>query len=289
MSTKTQLIYSVKSLFKKDTHGSYASQHDRHQIMLHFVNTLWKLGYKIPKIYNLKSRHIEAVVTAWKSENLKNATLKNRMSVIRQLASLIHKPDIVSSNKELGIGNRTYIPTKNKALHNPELDKITHPYLRVSLELQRVFGLRREESLKIKPHLADNDNELKLQSSWCKGGRARTIPILTEEQRYWLEKAKEIADKFGNSLIPQDKTYIQHRYLYDKQTTRAGLKNLHGLRHAYAQTRYKELTGWEAPINGGPHSKQLTAKQKEIDHRARIILSIELGHERIAVVKNYCG
>src|SRR3982750_3388768 len=120
MSTKTQLIYSVKNLFKRDTQGSYASQHDRHHMMLHFVNSLWELGYKIPKIYSLKPRHIEAVVKAWQSENISQGTLKNRMSVIRRLASLIHKPDMVQSNKKLEIENRIYIPSKNKALFDPD-------------------------------------------------------------------------------------------------------------------------------------------------------------------------
>lgn len=289
MGAKPKLLYSLKNLLITDRQGSYTSQRDRHQLMLQFAHKLWELGYKIPTIYNLKSKHIVAIVDAWKSENISNGTLKNRLSVIRRLSNLINKPEIVHSNQELGIGNRVYIPVKNKALYNPKLEKISHPYLRVSLELQRVFGLRREESLKIKPHMADSGNELKLQPSWCKGGRGRNVPILTEEQRYWLEKAKEIAGKFGNSLIPPDKNYIQHRYLYDKQTTREGLKNLHGLRHAYAQRRYKELTGWEAPINGGPNSKQLTTEQKVIDHQARVILSGNLGHERISIVKNYCG
>lgn len=270
-----------------DRQGSYISQRDRHKLMLLFVHKLWELGYKIPTIFNLKSKHIAAIVDAWKSENISNGTLKNRLSVIRRLSHLINKPEIVSSNKGLGISNRIYVPVKNKALHHPNFEKIMHPYLRVSLELQRVFGLRREESLKIKPHLADGGNELKLHASWCKGGRSRVVPIQTEEQRYWLEKAKEIAGKFGNSLIPPDKNYIQHRYLYDKQVIRAGLKNLHGLRHAYAQKQYKELTGWEAPINGGPTSKQLTPEQKEIDYQARMILSELLGHSRVQILRNY--
>jgi hypothetical protein len=45
--------------------------------------------------------------------------------------------------------------------------------------------------------------------------------------------------------------------VYDRETKAIGLKNLHGLRHAYAQTRYKELTGLEAPINGGLKKKQM--------------------------------
>ena len=49
----------------------------------------------------------------------------------------------------------------------------------------------------------------------------------------------------------------------------------------------KELTGWEAPINGGPDSKQLTPEQKEIDYRARMILTEELGHGREQITVAY--
>ena len=74
------------------------------------------------------------------------------------------------------------------------------------------------------------------------------------------------------------------------------LKNLHGLRHAYAQKRYEEITnletngnGWKSPINEGLLKKDMTFEQKKIDLFARQIISQELGHSRIAIVKNYIG
>lgn len=289
MSAKSKIKYSLKSILQRDNFGSFATRHDRKHMLLHFVDELVGLGYKLPHIGNLRQKHIEAVVNHWKQQNLSNATLKNRLSAIRHLAALLNKPQIVLSNSALGIGARKYVPTKNRALHHPDFSKISNPYIKISLELQRVFGLRREESLKIKPHLADKGEKLELLPSWCKGGRGRIIPIRTEEQHYWLEQAKNIAGKFGNSLIPPEKNYIQHRYVYDKQVTRAGLRNLHGLRHAYAQQRYKELTGWDAPINGGPRSSELTPQQKEIDYRARMILSEQLGHSREQITVNYLG
>ena len=127
--------------------------------------------------------------------------------------------------------------------------------------------------LKFKPHLADKGDRIELLPTWCKGGRSRVIPIRMAEQCYWLDQAKQLATKFDHSLIPQGKKYIQQRHIYDKQTYRAGLRDLHGLRHSYAQRRYKELAGWNAPINGGPISRELTPAQKESDYRARIILS----------------
>ncbi len=289
MSIQNDLKKSIFAIIKRNNDGSYATQADRRAILTQFSKDLVSLKYGLRDIYNLKEKHILAVIQFWQDKKLKSSTIKNRMAVLRYLAKKINKPNLIPDNNKLGIQKRTYVPVKNRAFHDPSFSKITNQYVHISLELQRVFGLRREESLKIKPHIADKNDKLELLPSWCKGGRGRSIPIRTEEQRYWLEQAKILATKFNHSLIPQDKNYIQHRYVYDKQVTRAGLKNMHGLRHAYAQKRYKELTGWEAPINGGIKSRSLTPEQKKIDYQARMILTEELGHSREQITVNYLG
>lgn len=38
--------------------------------------------------------------------------------------------------------------------------------------------------------------------------------------------------------------------------------------------------GWEAPVRGGPSSRDLNEEQKRIDREARLTISKELGHER---------
>ena len=38
-------------------------------------------------------------------------------------------------------------------------------------------------------------------------------------------------------------------------------ERVHGLRHYYAQARYAELTGGQAPAAGGPTSQQLSLEQ----------------------------
>ncbi len=143
--------------------------------------------------------------------------------------------------------------------------------------------------MKIKPHLADKGNRLELLSTWCKGGRGRSMDIRTDEQRYWLEEAKKTAGKFGNSLIPQSKDYKKHCSVYKKQVIRAGFRRMHGLRHAYIQQRYKELTGWDSPACGGPKTRFLTNEQKQTDHEVRLIISEEIGHSRKQITKNYLG
>jgi len=76
-----------------------------------------------------------------------------------------------------------------------------------------------------------------------------------------------------------------------------GLRKCHGLRHAYAQQRYHELTkefdphkkGWLCPITNGIASKSLNALQKSIDRKVREIISREIGHSRRSIIKIYVG
>ena len=157
----------------------------------------------------------------------------------------------------------------------------------MSLELQRAFGLRREEAMKFAPSYADKGDHIKLKASWTKGGRLRSIPIRTETQRDVLDRARRLAG-FG-SLIPPHRSYVQQLRVYEGSTTRAGLSSMHGLRHAYAQERYEELTGWKCPATGGPDSKNLTPEQREMDHEARLTISQELGHERSQITTAYLG
>ncbi|MDY0074086.1 MAG: integrase domain-containing protein [Thauera sp.] len=123
--------------------------------------------------------------------------------------------------------------------------------------------------------------------SKAKGGRDRTVPITTPEQRTVLDEAHRLAGL--GSLIPANKTYIQQRHVYDGQCKAAGLSNMHGLRHRYAQMRYEAQTGWRAPAAGGPSSVQLSADQRMSDQSARQQISRELGHERLEVTSIYLG
>ncbi len=81
-----------------------------------------------------------------------------------------------------------------------------------------------------------------------------------------------------------NRNYVHQMRVYEGDTLRAGLSHMHGLRYAYAQNRYEELTGWNCPAVGGPDRKSLTPEQREADREARLTISQELGHERETVV-----
>jgi integrase len=173
------------------------------------------------------------------------------------------------------------------ALDADKFARVTDQYVRMSLELQREFGLRREEAIKIRPVLADKGDILWLKPSWTKGGRAREIPIRSEAQRELLERAHALAGK--GSLIPAEKTYKQQKNRYEGQCIRAGLCKMHGLRHAYAQRRFEEIAGFPAPLAGGPKRAALTNDQRALDKKARAVISAELGHGRERITVTYLG
>ena len=272
--------------------GSFNTQRSRKAHVKLIARHLAEAGFKRLKAANLKPKHVTALVDRWKQDGISPGTFKNRMGAVRWLYRKVDKHFLIPrDNAALGIANRQYVTNENKARElTPafgDIEKIKNPYVRMSLELQRAFGLRREEALKIRPAWADRETKLVLLGSWTKGGRGREIRIVTEHQREVLNQAKSLAGTA--SLIPREKTYINHLRVYKRQVAAAGFHKLHGLRHAYAQERYRELTGRAAPAAGGKSWSDLTRQEKIEDGRARMMISEELGHGRTQIVAVYCG
>ena len=284
------LNYQLKQLCRQCREGSYGTQSKREWMLSQMANQLHELGYRKMTPRSLKPKHIEALLKNWRGQELSTGTIKNRMATIRWWANKVDKRNVVArSNEHYGIPDRRFVTNESKAkiVTREQLEKVRDEYVRMSLELQQAFGLRREEAMKIRPCIADQGDHLFLQGSWTKGGRERIVPVRTEQQREVLNRAHRLAGR--GSLIPANRNYVQQMRVYEGNTRRAGLHHMHGLRHAYAQDRYEELTGWSCPAAGGPVSRELTPEQRERDREARLTISRELGHEREAVVGAYLG
>ena len=239
---------------------------------------------------SLKPKHIEALVDHWKDQSLSTGTIKNRMAAIRWWATKVNKRNVMAnSNEYYGIPDRRFVTNQSKAkdITQNQLDKVKDEHMRMSLELQRAFGLRRKEAMKFIPSYADRRDHIQLKASWTKGGKPRIIPVRIDEQRQVLNRARQLAGL--GSMIPSHRSYVHQLRVYEGNTLRAGLSKLHGLRHAYAQERYEELTGCKCPATGGSDSKILTTEQRELDREARLTISQELGHEREQITSAYLG
>ncbi len=284
------LNYQLKQLSQQNRDGSYGTQVQRARILSLIANQLHDRGFRQMNAHSLKPKHIEALTKHWLASDVSVGTIKNRMSALRWWAQKVNRQNVVArANEYYGIPDRKYLTNDSKAkqLASSDLDKVRDVHVRMSLELQQAFGLRREEAIKFQPSFADRGDHIVLKESWTKGGKARVIPVRTEGQRSVLDQARRLAGK--GSLIPSSRNYRQQLRIYEGHTLRAGLSSMHGLRHAYAQNRYEELTGWQSPAAGGPPSKFLDKGKRERDYQARLIISRELGHEREQITSVYLG
>jgi hypothetical protein len=293
-----KLDYKIQQILSRNRDGSHATQANRSSILSLCVEQLHEAGYKTNQLnpQDLKGRHIKALVNRWKNDGVSESTMKNRMAALRWLGEKIGNKGLVKpSNDDYGIGKRNYVTNVDKSQNLAKLSEIDKSKLSenvaLSLELQQAFGLRREESMKFQAafalggHSPQTADKIMIKASWAKGGRYREIPITNDNQRALLEKVALVCG--SGSMIPNHKSYKEHKNTFEYESRLAGVGQTHGLRHFYAQNRYKELTGFDCPSVGGV--RELSEHEKELDKSVRQIVSNELGHNRLSITGVYLG
>lgn len=284
------LAYDLKNLTLKGGDGSFLTRKQRHRGLQLMARELAGLGYKLPGASSLKPKHITALVESWKGAGLNAGTLRNRMGWLRWWAEQVRKTSVLPrDNAALGIeartvwkGDRTENITKRA-----DIEALPEEWMRLAVRLQLGFGLRLEESLKFQPGTADKGAFVALQAGWCKGGRARTIPLTMERQRDLLD---DVHTGCGlRSIIPPEMSYIQARKALEKATAALGIRNMHRHRHWYAQRRYEALAGFPCPAKGGKTYQNMSRAERATDYRARLAVSRELGHNRVSITDAYLG
>lgn len=284
-----ELNFDLMNLTRHSGEGSFATKACRARGLQQIADELHGLGYKLKAAKNLAPKHVDALVRGWKAAGIADATMRNRLGWVRWWAEKVGKNGLIAAdNSEYGLAERTrFNGNRAKRADAETLAKVSDERVRLALKLEAAFGLRREEVLKMRPALADSGDRLALRSSWCKGGRYREIPLTHPKQRALLDEVKALCG--DGSLIGEGRNYHQAVKQYENTLMKAGIRNAHGFRHAYAQWRYKSLTGWDAPAAGGRSCTEMTQSEQAHDRRARLQISHELGHGRLDVTDTYLG
>ncbi|MEM9103943.1 MAG: phage integrase N-terminal domain-containing protein [Pseudomonadota bacterium] len=275
MGKRHQLLGSLSYILDHNRDGSRTTQINRRHRLLQTLKQLYEDGYQLNHVKQMKTKHLYHLVQRWQTEQKSAGTIKNRLSDLRWLLNKLDKASIMPSNTKLGAKKRVYASGQDKALtlKPVDLNKITDPAMRLSLQGQQLFGLRLEESLKLQPYLADRGHCLYLKGSWTKGGRERVIPIINDAQRQWIKDCQALMRSKDSSLIPDHQRYEVYRRQFIYQCRLVGIHHRHGLRHDYAQQRYPTLTGWACPAKGGLIRDKMTSEQRESDYQTRLIIS----------------
>lgn len=285
------LVHDVIVLTQRNRDGSFTTQANRRSMLTQMAEQLIALGYRQLRARDLKGRHVDKLLTLWHTQGLSHDTIANRLATLRWWCEKIDRVSVMpKTNAVYGLARASERTPVSKAqdLDWQKWAQIDDAYLRMSLELADAFGLRCEESLKLRPWQGDRGDHLHVEHG-TKGGQARDVPLTRPEQRDVLDRAKALVRFKEASLIPRGLSFYQQRNRYYRELRRVGLRNMHGLRHGYAQDRYETLSGETSPVNGGPLPSEVPRAQQRVLRQARQQVSEELGHHRPGITTRYVG
>lgn len=233
-------------------------------------------------------------------ELLANKTAKNRLSSVNVLMSALRN----DNKMEVGLSEyfdrissiRTTVPRsmcEEQVLAAMEsLDSAGQSDVAGMVGLCRFFGLRSRESALLDLGKAKREAEtrgaINIQKG-TKGGRnvPRWVPV-TYQGMCTIQRSYRIRSGTG-CLIPKSeswKKFYQHAYYQLRKV--AGEYELadgfHDFRASYACSRYRAITGFDAPVLVGE-----VLAEHLVDLNARDQISREMGHSRVEIVGSYIG
>ena len=274
--------------------------------VLGFFSDLMFLGCRLESVYNLKQKHLVAVFNHLEAGGQATSTIAGKISTMRTFCGWIGKDGMVREShhyvKDPASVKRTMVAQSDKSwdAHGVDPMKILadirairngrEERVAVWVEMCWAFGLRREETVEMRPGVGDNGDVLFVIDG-TKGKRARNIPIRNELQRAVLEKAKRVADKKTGYMCKRGLTVKQNVDHFKYILVKVGITEadqgvtLHGLRHKYAQAQHLLMTGVEAPIKGG----DISILSKNEYRLASIKVMETLGHSRASIGASYYG
>ncbi len=195
------------------------------------------------------------------------------------------------TGKEVNLPRRTRTRTTETVTREQSSKAIEQlsPRTAAIASLARELGLRSKEASLInakKALVEATEKRIVAIEAGTKGGRFREIPIVHSRQIDALRNAAKVQAEHY-SLVPTEQTWAQFREgeLRDgvELLKKNGVAGYHELRTAYAAERYADLTGYNAPVNGGK------IEDEETDLSSRLKISSELGHGRAEVLNSYVG
>jgi integrase len=293
---------------------SYKTMQERRAELRLFFNTLWSTRrYRSVDPRSLRSKHLIAVIAAWRAEGLAVKTLANRLSSLRTFAFWIGKRGLVKTAVGCGLdlsGLRvSQVATRDKSWSAAGVDVAAViaeaekrcAYVAASIGLMAAFGLRRRESVMSFPHegvvpierarfYADRPEGVThvFSVKGAKGGRPREVPITTEAQWAALRRAQALVAP-GQPMGRPGKSLKTNLGWMDHVLAELGITRkrrgvtAHGLRHQRFNDEYERITGEPAPVRGGK------PVDRALDRQARECIAEVAGHGRRQVVSAYCG
>lgn len=316
---KSSIRNQMEKLFKHARQGSYGTRAKYKQDCSTFISFLER-EYKMQNLKNLDNKHLAAYVKYRQEEGISPKQTKNDLTAIRYMHDMIHGARYeLMDNKELQKtfeinlektpsvkGNRAWDNKEFEAMQqlarelvqsrDPVTARTAKDFLDVSL-ISRTMGLRIAEAALVSRAQAERALRTNVYhvGKEAKNGKERDVPLSREGREVLVRKIAQIdrrqrlfvnkGEKSHRVINRLEKFLERHR---EKVETEEGKKlrtfedhnkevvtnrlTFHGLRYSYIQDRMKQ------EMNKGLSWEKAAA-----------IVTKEVGHERIVVIKVYQG
>ncbi len=231
----------------------------REQSLDRFARFLWRAGYQVHTVAQVKEKHVVAWVDDMMSRNCSKRTIANNLAHVRTALEGIKRRSFADklSNDTLGVSGSSRAGTKRPmsrevfAQFRVAVDAID-PGIAMALELQLEFGLRAEESVRSVKSLADWLRALSNPVTdgfvtvihGTKGGKTRRSPSLdrvraTDTVRHALDLSKQAG---GRLIRKQTLKQAMDRYHYVvRRVGMVGEQAPHSLRYRYATEHLQRM------------------------------------------------
>jgi len=239
----------------------------RYHALVQGFKELKALGFKLQSPTGLQERHVKALAQSWEADGLSSSTISNRLSVFRVFSDWIGKPGMVKRSVEYvanpNSARRSQVAKSDKSWSTNGVDAdalISHvtqfdPYIGIQMKLAKAFAMRLSETVMFKPLLhADLEHGVITIRDGTKGGRERTAPIKTDEQKAVIEECLSRVSRPHQTLSHPDHNLAQAKRRFKYVCEKFGITKKalgvtgHGLRAEYLNDLYEDITGLPSPV-----------------------------------------
>jgi integrase len=296
---------------------SHKTRHDRAQFLRRFFRDLkQRAGFKIlPDPRNLGHKHINAMVQVWREDKLQAPTIQTYLSFLRGLAQWLGKPGFICKPAHYGLDlveyQRTGIADRDRSWTaqgvdiEGMIDQVCEfdAHVGASLRVIRAFGLRKKESVMLRPHecvVPFEATGLSPEQQQCeryvwirqgaKGGRQRFVPLNNPRREAAISYAQQVAAWDAHAHLGRpgyDLKQNLRRFAYVLRKFGITARDLgitaHGLRHEALIDEFVGQTGVQPAVRGGG------VLTPEVEDAARLAVSRLAGHERPRAASAYLG
>lgn len=241
--------------------------------------------FGVQKFSNIQNKHIESYVKYQQENGLAASTIKTDLAGIRFYADKSDCQNNLMDNRNLELEKRSFGGV-DRSWTKEEYSKFKeicyekgNDRVRYITSLARNEGLRIHETLRLDRATAEKALRTDILHVKGKGGKEREVPLSNESKQMLMERIREVErgeklfvsrDKKTHLVIKQVQNFINRNRDTFQNSHRTVNITFHGLRHTFAQERYKNAL--ERGLS---------------DYKARLEVSKLLGHERDDVTRIY--